>query len=82
MPFAATWIDLEMIILSEVSQKEKDRYHLISLRHGIQNMTQTNISIKQKQIHRYRKEIYACQGGGCRGKDWEFGIGRGKLLHI
>ena len=24
MPFAATWMDLEMIILSEVSQKEKD----------------------------------------------------------
>ena len=24
MPFAATWMDLEMIILSKVSQKEKD----------------------------------------------------------
>ena len=31
MPFAATWMDLEMIILSEVSQKEKDKYHMISL---------------------------------------------------
>ena len=29
--FAATWMDLEMIILSEVSQKEKDKYHMISL---------------------------------------------------
>ena len=29
--FAITWIDLEMIILSEVSQKEKDKYHIISL---------------------------------------------------
>ena len=26
MPFAATWMDLEIIILSEVSQKEKDKY--------------------------------------------------------
>ena len=25
--FAATWLDLEIIILSEVSQKEKDKYH-------------------------------------------------------
>ena len=28
MPFAATWMDLE--ILSEVSQKEKDKYHEIT----------------------------------------------------
>ena len=25
MPFAATWVDLEMIVLSEVSQTEKDK---------------------------------------------------------
>ena len=31
MPFAATWIDLEIIILREVSQKEKDKYHILSL---------------------------------------------------
>ena len=31
MPFAATWMDLEILILSEVSQKEKDKYHMISL---------------------------------------------------
>ena len=30
MPFAATWMDLEMIILSEVSQTEKDKYCIIS----------------------------------------------------
>ena len=35
MPLAATWMDLEIIILSEVSQKEKDKYHIISLICGI-----------------------------------------------
>ena len=35
MPFAATWMDLEIITLSEVSQKEKDKYHMISLICGI-----------------------------------------------
>ena len=35
MSFAATWMDLEMIILSEVSQKEKDKYPTISLICGI-----------------------------------------------
>ena len=30
IPFAAKWMDLEIIILSEVSQKEKDKYHMIS----------------------------------------------------
>ena len=35
MPFAATWMELETLILSEISQKEKDKYHMISLTSGI-----------------------------------------------
>ena len=35
MPFAATWTELEILILSEISQKEKDKYHTISLISGI-----------------------------------------------
>ena len=35
MPFAATWTKLEIIILSEVSQTEKDKYHMISFICGI-----------------------------------------------
>ena len=31
MPFAAAWMEPETLILSEVSQKEKDKYHMISL---------------------------------------------------
>ena len=29
MPSAATWTDLEMIMLNEVSQKVKDKCHMI-----------------------------------------------------
>ena len=35
LPFAATWMDLEIIILSEVSYTEEDKYHMISLICGI-----------------------------------------------
>ena len=31
MPFSATWIDLEIVILREVNQTEKETYHLSSL---------------------------------------------------
>ena len=34
-PLAAAWMDLEMVILSEAIQKEKDKYHMTSLMCGI-----------------------------------------------
>ena len=30
MPFAAAWMDLDIIMVSEVSQTEKDNYHMVS----------------------------------------------------
>ena len=33
--FVAAWMDLENIMLSEISQSEKDKYHMISLICGI-----------------------------------------------
>ena len=35
MSFAAAWMDLEFIILSEVSQTQKDKYHMILFICGI-----------------------------------------------
>ena len=35
MPFAGTWMDLEIIILSEASQTERDKYPMITLTCGI-----------------------------------------------
>ena len=50
LQFAATWMKLEIIILSEVSQKEKDKYYSISLICGIQNMTQMNLSMSRNRL--------------------------------
>uniref|UniRef100_A0A4X1TIH5 Uncharacterized protein n=1 Tax=Sus scrofa TaxID=9823 RepID=A0A4X1TIH5_PIG len=33
--FFSTWMELENLILSEMSQKDKDKYHMISLITGI-----------------------------------------------
>ena len=35
LPFAATWMDLEDIMLSEISQKEKNKYHILTQIYGI-----------------------------------------------
>ena len=35
MPFAATWMDLKTVMLSEVSQTEKGKYHMTPLIRGI-----------------------------------------------
>ena len=47
MPFAATCMDLEIVILSELSHTQKDRYHKISLICGIEKKrVQVNLFTK------------------------------------
>ena len=46
MPSAATWLELDTLI--EVSQKEKGKYHTISLISGIQYIAQMNLSTEKK----------------------------------
>ena len=49
MPFEATWMDLEIIMLSEVSQTEKDKYHMMLRICGIyKKKIQMNLFTKQK----------------------------------
>ena len=67
MPFAATWMKLETLILSEISQKEKDKYHMIS---SIWNLTYgTNEPFHRKENHRLGEQTCGCPGG--RGREWE-----------
>ena len=35
LPFATAWMELESIVLSEISQSERDQYHMIALMTGI-----------------------------------------------
>ena len=34
IPFATAWMELESIMLSEISQEERDKYHMVSLLTG------------------------------------------------
>ena len=62
MAFSATWEDLEMIVLSEVSQTEKDKHHLYVK--SEKRVVQVNLLTKQKETHRLRSKI----GGNQRGR--------------
>jgi len=79
MPSAATWMDLEMIILSEVNQKENVKYHMISL--------YVDSKIRHKSTHLQNKntenKLVVSKGEeGRGGRFWELGISRCKLLYI
>ena len=55
MLFAATWMDLEVITLSEVSQRKKVFYGITFMWN--QKMTQMNLFIKQKQTHTHKAHL-------------------------
>ena len=68
-------MELEILILGEVSQNEQEKYYMVSLIFGIQYMGQMNLSTEQKQTHRHGEKTCGHQGGGS-GMDWEFGVSR------
>ena len=61
MPFATTWMELETLLLSEVSEKEKNKYHMIS--HNWNLMYSTNESFHKKENHGRGEQTCGCQGG-------------------
>ena len=62
MPLAAAWVDLEIIIRSEVSQREKDKYHMISLVCEISTTTQLNIFTKWEQTDSSKHKLTVTKG--------------------
>ena len=50
LPFATTWMVLEGIILSGISQAEKDKHHMISLTVGISKTKLLNIIKQHKRL--------------------------------
>ena len=59
--FAATWMELEIIIFNEV--KERQISCDISYMWNSKKLTQINLFIKQKQTHRHRRQTYVFQRG-------------------
>ena len=58
MSFATTWMNLEIIILSEVGQIVKDKYHIILLICRTLKRIKRNLFAKYKLTHRYRIQTY------------------------
>ena len=58
-------MDLEIIILSEVNQSEKEKYD-INYMWNLKKKIQINLFTKLKQTHRHRKQPYGYQRGGGR----------------
>ena len=64
LPFAATWMDLEGIMLNEISQTEKDKYCMIWLNVESKKYNKLVNITKKKHTHRYRKQTSGYQWGG------------------
>ena len=75
MTFAATWLDIEIIILNEVSQKEKDKYCILMHICGIwKNSIDELICKAEIETKTWRTNVWITRAGGGGGMDWETGI--------
>ena len=67
-------MELETLMLSEVSQKEKDEYHMISLISGIVYMAQMNLSQKRNKLVDLENRFVVAKGEG-EGVGWTGSLG-------
>ena len=75
MSFTTTWMNLELVILSEVNQSEEEIAYDIACIWNLKKMIQMYLFTQQKATHRLSKETYGGQGGRIKGGIVrEFGI--------
>ena len=82
VPFAETWIDLELVIQIEVSQKEKNKYRIILLMCGIQKNGTDELICKAETDTDVENKLVDTKGGSVGGMNWEIGIDIYTLLCI
>ena len=83
MPFTETWMQLETITLSEVSQKEKNKYHRYhSYVYSKIWHKWTNELIYETELGYREQTGVAKEEGGGRGMEWKVGVIRCKLLYL
>ena len=77
MPFAATRMDLEIVILGEVSQISYDITYMWNL-----NMMEINLFTKQKQTQTQKINLWLPRGKVGGGINWEIGMDTDTLLYF
>ena len=86
--FLDMWMDLETVIQSEVSPKEKNKFHILMHIFGSQKNSTDDQFAGQKLRHICRKQTYGHQRGKVAGgvgdgvMNWEIGIDMYKLMCI
>ena len=75
MPFATTWVDLETIILSEISQRVKNKHHMISpyVESKKKKGIQMNLFENRNRFIHFEKLMVT--KGVVEGMEWGSGIG-------
>ena len=81
MPFAATWMNPEIITHYVKLVIERQIPYVITCMWNLKYDTNEHI-YKQKETHKYRKQTCDCQDRGEGRKDWEFGISRYSIYQM
>ena len=83
MPFAATWMDLETVIMSEVGQTEKDEYHYdITYMWNLKKCYKRTCLQSRNRVTVVENNALVTRGEGGGRINWEIGIDIYTLLYI